>query len=84
MYRIELTKRANKILIRMPSNQRVLIYRKIEEYAANPGEGRNVIKLTGESGYRMRVGDWRVIFERDDEVLKILVLEVGSRGGIYK
>jgi len=32
----------------------------------------------------MRVGDWRVIFERDDEVLKIVVLAVGSRGGIYK
>ena len=84
MYRIEITKRANKMLIRMPSNQRLLIYRKIEEYAANPDEGRNVIKLTGENGYRMRVGDWRVIFERDDDVLKILVLAVGARGGVYK
>jgi len=84
MYRIEITKRANKMLIRMPVNQRLLIYSKIEEYAANPAEGRNVIKLSGEDGYRMRVGDWRVIFERDDEVLKIVVLAVGSRGGIYK
>jgi hypothetical protein len=33
-------------------------------------------------GYRLRVGDWRVIHELQDERLVMLVLEVGPRGGI--
>jgi len=84
MYRIEVKKAAQKALLKMPANQRDLIMRKINEYACDPDIGRNTIKLSGRDGYRMRVGDWRVIFEKDDDVLSILVLEVGPRGGIYQ
>lgn len=35
-------------------------------------------------GYRLRVGDWRVIYHIDDKVLKILVIKIASRGGVYK
>ncbi len=84
MYRIEIKKKAHKALLKMPADQRELITCKIREYAKNPSIGRNTIKLSGRDGYRMRVGDWRVIFERNDAVLLILVLEVGSRGGIYQ
>jgi mRNA interferase RelE/StbE len=42
----------------------------------------NVKKLQGRDGYRLRVGDWRVIFDRDGVVLDIL--EIGPRGSIYE
>jgi mRNA interferase RelE/StbE len=41
-----------------------------------------VKKLQGRDGYRLRVGDWRVIFDRDGVVLAIL--EIGPRGSIYE
>ncbi|MDE0511834.1 MAG: type II toxin-antitoxin system RelE/ParE family toxin [Gammaproteobacteria bacterium] len=35
-------------------------------------------------GFRMRVGDHRVIFDRDDETRVIEVLRIGPRGDVYK
>jgi len=84
MYRIEIKKKAHKTLLKIPADQRKLITCKVREYAKKPSIGRNTIKLSGREAYRMRVGDWRVIFEKDDAILLILVLEVGSRGGIYQ
>jgi len=84
MYQVKYEKRALKFLKKAAANQRTLIMRKIDEYAADPDVGGNVIKMRGEDAYRMRVGDWRVIFERHDDVLLILVLDIGSRGGIYQ
>jgi len=84
MYRVLYEKKAQKFLRKAAVNQRYLIMRKVAEYALNPDSGCNVIKMRGVDAYRMRVGDWRVIFEKRDDVLLILVLDIGSRGGIYQ
>ena len=44
----------------------------------------DVYPLHGRSGFRLRVGDRRVIFERHDVERTIHVLRIGSRGDIYK
>jgi mRNA interferase RelE/StbE len=68
---------------RMPVNTSRTIRTKIEQYASNPRSlANNVKKLRGRSGYRLRIGDWRVIFEQDAEVVSILA--VGPRGGMYE
>ncbi len=42
-------------------------------------------KLKGAAGYyRIRVGDYRVAYEIQDEVLVVLVLKVGHRQGFYR
>jgi mRNA interferase RelE/StbE len=42
-------------------------------------------RLVGGSGlWRLRVGDWRVIFERDDQARLVTVLAVYARGGAYE
>lgn len=40
-------------------------------------------KLKGREGYRLRVGDYRVIYDIDDEEEIVSVLDVGHRQGIY-
>lgn len=46
---------------------------------------RGVKKLQGfENRYRIRVGDYRVIYEIHDNVLLVLVVEVVHRGGAYR
>jgi mRNA interferase RelE/StbE len=40
--------------------------------------------LTGRDGYRLRVGDWRVLFEINDGKLVIVVLAVKPRGEAYE
>jgi mRNA interferase RelE/StbE len=44
----------------------------------------NVTKLQNRAGYRLRVGDWRVIYDVQEDELIILVLKVGLRGEIYR
>lgn len=55
------------------------ILKKIADYAAK-GAG-DVIELSGRSGKRLRVGDFRVIFEESDT--EILVTKIGPRKNVY-
>lgn len=59
------------------------ILAKIEEYATIPTAlANNVSRLAGSSALRLRVGDYRVIFEETDT--EIVVTKVGPRGSIYE
>lgn len=70
-----------KVLRRMPANVSILIRSKIDQYATDPASLSNtVVKLQGREGYRLRVGDWRVIFDDDGRVLAVLA--IGPRGRI--
>jgi mRNA interferase RelE/StbE len=42
-----------------------------------------VTKLVGDPGYKLRVGDYRIIMDIENNKLKILVLKVGQRKNIY-
>lgn len=84
MYEIRYIKEAIKTLRKLPRNMRELIEQKLQEFAENPASGRNVLKLEGRPGYRMRVGDWRIVFDIDTGALIILVLKIAPRGEVYK
>jgi mRNA interferase RelE/StbE len=82
MRNIAYSKSAAKALARIPANEVRPIRDRIEQYAADPAsQAKNVKRLHGRPGFRLRVGDWRVIFDERGHVLDIL--EVGPRGGIY-
>ncbi|MEO8723462.1 MAG: type II toxin-antitoxin system RelE/ParE family toxin [Sphingobium sp.] len=73
---------ALKTLRKMPVDVAERIINKIEQYAADPAsQANNVTALKGREGFRLRVGDWRVIMNDDGVVLA--VLDIGSRGRIY-
>lgn len=84
MYAIEFTKDAVKALASMPRNTRELVRSKLQALAADPGSAQNVKKLVGRPGYRLRVGDWRVIYTLDAGRLVVLVLDIGPRRRIYE
>ncbi|HMD17410.1 MAG TPA: type II toxin-antitoxin system RelE/ParE family toxin [Terriglobales bacterium] len=84
MYKVVTTKSFAKDLSRLPVNRQRRIVEKIYEVAADPyARHNNVTKLQGRDGYRLRIGDWRVIYELHDDRLELWALEVGPRGGIY-
>jgi len=84
MYRVVTTKSFDKALARLPLNWQKRIVAKVREVAADPyAPNNNLTKLQGRDGYRLRVGDWRVIYELQDERLVMLVLDMGPRGDIY-
>jgi mRNA interferase RelE/StbE len=85
MYTVVFTKPAVRILRRIPKNIAALIREKITEIAEDPyTTHNNVTKLVGRPGYRLRVGDWRVIYELHNEQLVLLVIKVGPRGEVYE
>ncbi len=84
VYVVLTSKAFDKQLIRLPATWQKRIAGKIKEIAADPyARHNNVTKLQGRDGYRLRVGDWRVIYELYDDRLELWALEVRARGGIY-
>ena len=54
----------------------------IREYAANPvAHANNVTQLVGTSAKRLRVGDYRIIFEETEA--EIVVTRIAPRGSAY-
>jgi len=85
VYKIVFTKNAYKSFRRIPKNVVDRIRKKLDLIAKDPYTKRsNVTKLQNRPGYRLRVGDWRVIYDIRTNELIILVLKVGSRGEIYR
>ena len=83
-YTIDLKPLALRQLADLNKNIRERLNLKIQALAENP-RPYGVKKLTGyEQTYRIRVGDYRVLYEIHDQILLILVVEVGHRGSIYR
>lgn len=85
MYKIFYTKTTLKTLKKLPRNVQMTLRQKIELLAENPyAANNNVKKLQGIDGYRLRVGDWRIIYDIYDKKLVIEVIKIDSRGGVYQ
>ena len=80
-YRIEIAAPARKFIERQPRQQQERILKAI---AKLPTEG-DIKPLRGQPQiFRLRVGDYRIIYTIRNELLQILILNVGNRGDIYK
>jgi len=85
VYKIVFTKGARKSLLRLPRDSALLVRRKLEQLAIDPfATNLDVKKLQNRSGYRLRIGDWRVIYEIRNEELIILVMKIAPRGEVYR
>ncbi|MBI5162439.1 MAG: type II toxin-antitoxin system RelE/ParE family toxin [Magnetospirillum sp.] len=85
MHAVEYSKQATKALRRMPANIAATIRDKVLRIAEDPyAPHANATKLQNRDGYRLRVGDWRVVYRIDNGKLILLVVDIGPRGGIYQ
>jgi mRNA interferase RelE/StbE len=68
----------------MPRNMAARIIEKIKLVSIDPYEpNNNVMALIGRPGYRLRVGDWRVIYDLDDHLRILAVERIAARGEVY-
>jgi mRNA interferase RelE/StbE len=82
-YRIVIADRAEKELDALDRQIRARISTAILRLAVNPYQAANV-KSLGSGLHRLRVGDYRVIYEVKDDILVILVVRVGHRREVYR
>lgn len=73
--------RSQLLALDRPVQARIL--RSLDRLATDPRQAANVKVLTG-GNYRLRVGDWRVIFGLRGDVLIVLVLRIGHRREVYR
>ncbi len=78
---VELSPRAAKYFARLGNPMRDRIKAALHKLAQEPPAG-DIKTLAGRSGYRLRVGDYRLLFDILDN--KIVVYEIGLRGQIYR
>lgn len=84
-YTIIIQKQARKKLLSLASQLRHRIAEKIEWLGQDPDDPRlDVKKLAGQPYHRLRVGDWRIIYDRDDYIKIISIEALKPRGDAYK
>lgn len=83
-YRIQIEKPAKKVLARLPQDLFRRVTAAISALAQEP-RPFGYRKLAGvEDSYRVRVGDWRIVYTIEDDILLIVIIEVAPRGGAYR
>ena len=85
-YQIEITEKIEKKVTKLPKKDKERIIEAIDSLTGNPRPD-NCKKLKGNNKpplYRIRAGNYRIVYSIQDEVLLILVVEVGHRKDVYK
>lgn len=83
LYTVSIKRSARKALIRLPESDYRRVFTAIEALTNDPRpEGSK--KLKGRDGWRLRVGNYRVIYEINDRALTVLVVDVVHRREAYR
>jgi len=84
VYEVRLSKAARKQLASLPTSVHYKIIEDLSGLSLLPRPPGSK-KLKGyKNAYRVRVGDYRIIYEIEDKVLRILVIAIGHRKNIYE
>lgn len=83
-YCIEVKRSAAKALQKIPKTDQKRIADKIDSLAQNP-PNPDTTKIKGNNPFhKIRVGDYRIIYEIQEKVLMILIVKIGHRKDVYK
>lgn len=83
-YQVEIQRSAEKELAALPSNLQARIFKAIDGLATDP-RPNGCKKLSGsKNAYRVRVGEYRIVYEIYDGVLVVIVIRVAHRRDVYR
>ncbi len=83
-WQIVIERQAEKAQRRLPKPLRERIDQAILALVDNPYPAAST-KLVGYANlYRLRVGDWRIIYEVRNQELIILIIKIAPRGNVYR
>jgi len=83
MYTVFITSQTKKELRKIPKHSLKRIYETIESLKIEP-RPRGTLKIKGNEGYRLRVGDYRILYAINDRERVVYIFRVKSRGAVYK
>jgi mRNA interferase RelE/StbE len=81
-YKIEILRSAQKQLSKIQHQQQNQIIENIRKLSENP-RPLCCKKLSGRPAWRIRIGDYRVIYEINDQRLLVLIITIGHRKDVY-
>ncbi|MBA7577641.1 hypothetical protein ES708_19494 [subsurface metagenome] len=82
-YKLSIRRKAQKQLAKLPANDYKKVKQTILDLANDPRPAGSK-KLKGRDGWRVRQGNYRIIYEIEDSQLIVTVLEVGDQKDIYR
>ena len=82
-YKVMIRKSAADELGRIPNKDLRLIVERIQALGEEP-RPRGSEKLSARERYRIRQGDYRVIYAVDDDLRTVEIVKIGHRGEIYR
>ena len=82
-YRLLIKPSAAKELEALPAKDRKRIAAKLQQLASDP-RPPGTEKLSGQEKYRLRQGDYRVVYSVDDNESAVLIVKIGHRRDVYR
>ena len=85
IYKVRISQKAEKDFVKIPKGEVIKIVEKIESLAKNPfPQGSKKIKVSEEDLYRIRQGNYRVLYVVASEIKIVEVRRIGHRKDIYR
>ena len=83
-YSIEVSATAEKQLRKLPQKDQISVLKRIQELSREPRPNRSR-KLRGQDNiFRVRVGNYRILYSIENKHLTIIILKVGHRRDVYR
>ncbi|MET0011752.1 type II toxin-antitoxin system RelE family toxin [Dehalococcoides mccartyi] len=83
MYRIELRRKAQQDLDKLPKKDFEAVIETIKELANTP-RPKGIEKLKVSGLWRVRRGDYRIVYNIDDKQSLVIIVRIGNRRDIYR
>jgi mRNA interferase RelE/StbE len=84
LYKVEINKKIRKKdLLSIPSKDAVRIVDRIKTLAENPYP-TDAVRLKGREEWRIRQGDYRILYTVDEGIVTVFVVKVGHRREVYE
>jgi mRNA interferase RelE/StbE len=82
-YKVSIKPSAAKEIESLPKKDRIRVIKRIKDLSENP-RPPGCEKLSGDDKYRVRQGQYRIVYSISDEELVVLVVKVANRREVYR